>query len=47
LSELFRLAEKKSIFVGDFNLPDIDWISGDTGSRTSGEVLAAANATGL
>jgi Reverse transcriptase (RNA-dependent DNA polymerase)/Endonuclease-reverse transcriptase len=47
ISELFRLAEKKSVFIGDFNLPDIDWVSGTATSKSSSEVLAAANAAGL
>ena len=33
LCDLIREAEKNSIMVGDFNLPNIDWNSGVAGRR--------------
>jgi hypothetical protein len=47
MSEIFRNIERNSILIGDFNLPDIDWISGTAVSRSSNEVLEAATASGL
>jgi len=36
LSELMRQAPKNSVFIGDFNLPDIDWGNGTCSARTRG-----------
>jgi hypothetical protein len=47
ISEIFRTVERNSILIGDFNLPDKDWISGAAGSRSSGLVLEEAGAAGL
>jgi hypothetical protein len=47
ISEIFRNAEKNSVIIGDFNLPDIDWINGTAGSRSSGTVLEEAVSAGL
>jgi hypothetical protein len=47
ISEIFRSAEQNSLIIGDFNLPDIDWVSGTATSRSSSEVLEAAAAAGL
>jgi hypothetical protein len=47
ICELFSAAEKNSIFVGDFNMPDINWQTGMADSRASGMVLEAATAAGL
>jgi hypothetical protein len=47
ISEVFRNVERNSICIGDFNLPDIDWVSGTAVSRSSNEVLEAATAAGL
>ena len=41
LTELVRRTEKSSIMVGDFNLPEINWSSGQTGAR-SREFMGAA-----
>jgi Reverse transcriptase (RNA-dependent DNA polymerase)/Endonuclease-reverse transcriptase len=40
MSTLLRNAEKNSVFVGDFNMPDIDWESGTARGRAK-EVLDA------
>ena len=42
LTALISAAEKKSIFVGDFNLPEIDWEGGVTAGRAAGALLEAA-----
>jgi hypothetical protein len=47
ICELFRAAEKNSVFFGDFNLPDIDWQTGAAGSRASDAIVEAATAAGL
>jgi hypothetical protein len=47
LSELFRDAEKNSVFFGDFNLPDINWSTGVAASRMSRGVVEAAAEAGL
>jgi hypothetical protein len=47
ICELFRSAEKNSVFIGDFNLPDIDWQTGAAGSRSSDAIVEAATAAGL
>ena len=41
LCDLVRSAEKNSIFVGDFNLPQIDWTNGRAEGRGARLVLAA------
>ena len=41
LCDLVRSAEKNSIFVGDFNLPQIDWTNGRAEGRGARFVLAA------
>jgi hypothetical protein len=47
LSELFRDAEKNSVFFGDFNLPDINWSTGVAGSSMSRGVVEAVAEAGL
>ncbi len=34
LTELVKKVKKDSILIGDFNLPDIDWDTGETSLRT-------------
>jgi hypothetical protein len=34
LTELVKKVKKDSILIGDFNLPDIDWDTGETSMRT-------------
>jgi hypothetical protein len=34
LTELVRSVKKDSVLVGDFNLPDINWDTGETSART-------------
>ena len=36
LTELVKAAEKNSILIGDFNLPDMDWEGGVARGRTAG-----------
>ncbi len=36
LTELEKAAEKNSVFIGDFNLPDMDWEGGVARGRTAG-----------
>jgi endonuclease/exonuclease/phosphatase family metal-dependent hydrolase len=43
----FQVSKKNSVFLGDFNLPDIDWQAGTAGSRPSSAVVEAAAAAGL
>jgi hypothetical protein len=33
LEQLIRGAEKNSLFIGDFNMPDIDWETGHSSAR--------------
>jgi hypothetical protein len=47
LCELFRLAEKNSVFIGDFNLPDINWATGVADSNASRELMEAATEAGF
>jgi hypothetical protein len=47
ICELFRQAEKNSVFIGDFNLPDIDWSAESAASNSSREVMEAAAEAGL
>jgi hypothetical protein len=36
LIELVKAAEKNSVFIGDFNFPDMDWEGGVARVRTAG-----------
>ena len=34
LTELVRSVKKDSVLIGDFNLPDINWDTGEASART-------------
>jgi len=44
LAQLVRAAEKNSIFIGDFNLPDIDWSNGTCSAKSRPFVDAVEDA---
>ncbi len=43
MTELVKAAEKNSVFIGDFNLPDIDWEGGMARGRSAGLMEAIEN----
>jgi hypothetical protein len=40
LEQLIRSVKKNSVVVGDFNLPDVNWVTGEASRRSSGVVEA-------